>query len=80
MTDERVRSVEVAGDRLYLGGDFEYIGPPTGAAAIVNDATGNLKPQSVAFEGSVEAAVSDGNGGWFIGGDQIHTSAGYMYT
>ncbi len=57
----------VVGDTLFLGGTFDYIGPPTGAFATTDtgDGTSIITPPPVVRD-SVGAA-SDGASGWFIG-------------
>jgi|GEM_PF-2620034 len=53
---------------VYLGGEFTRAGPSTGQG-IVLDNTGALIPGFPKIAGGkILAAVSDGNGGWFIGG------------
>ncbi len=57
------------GGTVYVGGDFSMVANRTGSAIVVPEAGG--APEPVAAEvagGSVEAAVADGNGGWYIGG------------
>lgn len=54
---------------VYLGGQFSYIGPYEPFGTQIDSATGipdftNAKPNSL-----VQATCSDGNGGWYIGGD-----------
>ncbi|NTW01876.1 MAG: hypothetical protein HGA19_11390, partial [Oscillochloris sp.] len=56
------------GSTIYLGGQFNYVGPQTGSLVALNNTTGATKsfPQ---INGEVKAIASDGNGGWFIGGN-----------
>jgi hypothetical protein len=56
------------GDRLYIGGEFSYVGPRTGAGAPLSAVSGEPVPGSPRVEGQVFAVVSDGAGGWYIGG------------
>src|ERR1039458_7665208 len=69
MTDGPVNAILATNDAVYIGGDFSYVGPRTGPAALFDQATGGLLvsagPQ---ISGVVKAVVSDGSGGWFIGG------------
>lgn len=67
VTNGTVTSV-AAGEQLYLAGDFTYIGPPTGGAAVYTQNDG----APVAFprvEGTVFAALPAQGGGWFLGGE-----------
>ncbi len=59
---------------LYLGGDFDYVGPVTGHGVVL--AADPAQPGDdglLAFEpvvdGPIHAVVPDGSGGWFIGGE-----------
>ena len=65
-----VRAVVESNGTLYIGGEFTYVGPATGAAAPVDATTGQLLAVP-GVDGSVRAVVSDGAGGWFIGGDFV---------
>ncbi|NLN91787.1 MAG: DUF5011 domain-containing protein [Candidatus Hydrogenedens sp.] len=64
-----LHAVAPSEDAVYLGGAFTYIGRETGTLAQV-DSAGALDdgkfPQII---GTVYATVSDGAGGWYVGGD-----------
>ena len=71
-TDGPVHALAVAGSTLFLGGDFEAMGCPTGAGAIFDPVSGRPK-EGVAtpvIAGAVETAVADPArpGGFYIGG------------
>lgn len=80
IANSRVRATAVLGNTLYLGGDFSYLGPVTGHGAAIDASTGevdlglpriNAAGDAVPDDNpnaTVEAAVSDGSGGWFVGG------------
>lgn len=70
------------GGNTYIGGDFDHVGPRSGhglalgAVGSVDEAAAladRPRPGEAGFPevagGEVHAAVSDGHGGWFIGGD-----------
>lgn len=73
-----VSAMEYAPDgTLYLGGDFTYMGPPTGGHGIIsNDGTGDgmadgtMEGAYPYVDGYVDATVAagDGSGDFFIGG------------
>lgn len=67
LTDGDTWLCESDGDRLYVAGRFTAIGPYTGSFTSV-DASGEALPMP-ATDGNVYAVASDGEGGWYIGGD-----------
>lgn len=54
--------------RLYLGGFFDYIGPSVTYGAEINTSGTLTNPNAPAPNGEVIVAISDGAGGWYIGG------------
>jgi trimeric autotransporter adhesin len=63
-----VRSTVVAGNTLYVGGDFTYVGPATGRGAAIDVATGAVDLGLPKVNGPVNAVVPDGSGGWYVAG------------
>jgi hypothetical protein len=63
-----VQTVAVSGSTAYIGGYFNYIGPATGSLVSVDTTSSALSTPWPLVGGSVSAVVSDGQGGWFIGG------------
>lgn len=74
VVDGSIGTVVAVCGTIYVGGYFNSIGPPTGAAALVDARTGRHIPFPI-VDGDVRVAVDDGRGGWFIGGD-LKTVAG----
>jgi len=70
ITDGRVRALSVDGDRMYLGGDFGYIGPRTGSGVEISAVTGEPDNQTALLDGIVETVISDSSGGWYVGGSR----------
>ena len=73
VTNSNVKSVLRSGGTTYLGGNFTTIGPRTGRGVPVSSSSGT--PQSGFPDvagGAVLAVVSDGTGGWVIGGNFTH--------
>ena len=67
--DGEVRTVAQVGDSVVMGGNFTKVGPVTrGAVGIVDTATKSFAPGFPDVVGSVSVAVSDGAGGWYLGG------------
>jgi hypothetical protein len=61
-------SVE-AGGTLYIGGQFQYIGPATGSFASISADAGVPDLSMPRVMGDVLAMAPDGSGGWYIGGE-----------
>ncbi len=64
-----VRSAAIAGDTLYVGGDFITVGPPTGPAAVIDKVTGEADLAQARIGGGVDTILPDGRGGWYVGGE-----------
>jgi hypothetical protein len=77
-TDGFVLDIARVGDALVVGGEFNYIGPSTGAAA-VTDINGLLTHDFPKVEGEVFAVADDAAGGWFVGGS-FHSIGGIART
>ena len=66
-----VEDLTIVGDAVYLGGSFTQVGKATGAFVGLDAATGNALepwPQVGGFFEVVNAMVSDGANGWYVGG------------
>ncbi|OVE78389.1 hypothetical protein BVX98_00405, partial [bacterium F11] len=63
-----VTSIETHGDKVYIGGEFNLIGPFTRSITQINKQTGNKTRSFAEVNGTIEKVVSDGNGGWYIAG------------
>jgi len=82
VTDGGVEAMAVAGDTVYAGGGLGYVGARTGALTMFGAAAQH--PQrgwpvilgGDASAGFVQAVVSDGRGGWIVGGS-FRTVGGY---
>jgi hypothetical protein len=69
VTDGEVYAVALSGNTLYLGGGFTRVGPATGCGVPLGTSTGTPVSGFPVVGGPVYAAVPDGSGGWFVGGD-----------
>ena len=67
-TNGRVSDIKVVGNRVYIAGGFDYLGRTTGYGVRVTPTDGKLSA-SPRVDGIVRAAIPDGSGGWYIGGD-----------
>ena len=71
--DGPVNAVARHGDTIYIGGDFNLVGPPTGAHAAFDAGTGDLVAASLSrVHGTVHTIIPDGAGGVYIGGVFSH--------
>jgi hypothetical protein len=60
----------VKGDTMYIGGDFDYVGHYTGSLVEADlSGAGKINTPWPVVNGVIRAMISDGSGGWFIGGD-----------
>jgi type IX secretion system substrate protein len=64
-----VTAIALSGNTLYVGGAFSQVGPNSGGGVPLNLGRGAPVAGFPKVTGYVFAAVSDGAGGWFIGGD-----------
>jgi hypothetical protein len=69
VTDGWVQAIKEANDTVYLVGKFHRAGAWTGGSAFVDATSGNAISGFPKVDGVVSAAVSDGNGGYFIAGE-----------
>jgi Domain of unknown function (DUF5122) beta-propeller len=67
VTDRFVSAIAPAGNRIYIGGGFTYVGPNTGSAVPV-DGTGEPLAKYPKVNGSVYSVIPDGSGGFYLGG------------
>src|SRR5258705_522863 len=67
VTDGDVNTVVPWGNTLYVGGSFGYVGPNTGGW-VDTDITGHATTHLPRVDGDVTSTISDGAGGWFVGG------------
>jgi len=72
ITDNTVANVVQHGNTIYLGGRFTQVGPNTGHAALLDNATGLWISGMPNINGEVDAIVADGKGGWYVGGNFDH--------
>ncbi|TMK52507.1 MAG: hypothetical protein E6G66_03850 [Actinobacteria bacterium] len=68
VTNGDVNSVFQAGGRIYLGGDFDQVGPGTGSGVPLDPTSGARAATFPTVNGPVYVTVPDGAGGWYIGG------------
>jgi hypothetical protein len=67
VTNGAVETIVRDGSTLYLGGDFSYVGRRTSLARLGADGRSTGAFPRVT-DGSVDALLDDGAGGWYVGG------------
>jgi len=73
--DGEVVGLAVARGKVYVQGEFSRFGLYTGGFALLSRLTARRQPTVGAVSGGVDAVVSDGRGGWFIGGEFDHVGS-----
>ncbi len=68
VTNGTVNAELLVDGKLYVGGSFTSVGPVTGSGVPVDSSTGLARPGFPRVNGQVFVAVSDGGGGWYLGG------------
>jgi Domain of unknown function (DUF5122) beta-propeller len=66
--DGFVNAVVITNNVAYIGGDFSYVGPASGAAGLLAADFGDVVPGFPKLVGTVRAVIPDGIGGWYVGG------------
>lgn len=68
-TNGEVTSIARVGNTVYLAGLFTSVGPATGGAVPIDRLSGATTTHFPRVNGIVRAVISDGAGGWFVGGN-----------
>lgn len=69
-TDGLVIACAQSGHTLYIGGQFQRVGPVTGELVTLDPATGAAAvPYPRFLNGEVRTVIPDGSGGWYVGGN-----------
>jgi trimeric autotransporter adhesin len=71
-----VNATALVGDTLYIGGSFSAVAPATGSGVPVDETTAQGEDGFPVVNGTINAVVPDGSGGWYVGGQftQVGTS------
>ncbi len=66
--DGPVYAILASDSTIFVGGLFNYVGPKTNGAALLDATEGRVTPPIELTDGRISAIASDGSGGWYIGG------------
>jgi hypothetical protein len=69
ITDGTVFELVRAGDRIYATGGFQTVGRYAGPGALLDGASGDPLAGPEIADGQISVVISDGAGGWYLGGD-----------
>jgi len=72
VTDGPVYTTTRVDKTIYLGGFFNELSAPTGGGVLVDSLTGFASPNFPKVAGTINVVVSDGAGGWYVGGNFTH--------
>ena len=67
-TNGNILGIARSGNTIYVAGNFNRVGPNTGCFVPVDRSTGRVLEPFPRVAGVLNAAISDGAGGWFLGG------------
>jgi hypothetical protein len=67
-TNGNILGMARSGNTIYVAGNFNRVGPNTGCFVPVDRSTGRVLEPFPRVAGVLNAAISDGAGGWFLGG------------
>jgi hypothetical protein len=66
----KVESIARSGNRVYVGGQFGFVGKAVRGGAMIDPETGGLEGSpSFEADGAIYSALPDGNGGYYVGGE-----------
>jgi trimeric autotransporter adhesin len=68
VSDKPILAMTAGVGVMYVGGNFDYLGPPTGGFTSLDPTTGQPDLTQPFVRGDVWAAAPDGAGGWYLGG------------
>jgi len=71
-TNGDVTAVTAAGNSVYIGGTFSAVSFTSGTGALLDTATGEADRSFPKFNDRILSIVTDGAGGWFVGGLFTH--------
>ncbi len=61
-----VRALALDGHTLYVGGEFDVVGPATGSFGVADASNATTITTGAAIADATSAIVADGAGGWFV--------------
>jgi hypothetical protein len=79
VADSTVDTIATSGNTTFIGGEFDAIGPRTGAMLEFHASTGANVATPQVNGGGIDSMVPDGSGGWYIGGDFDRVNGAVRY-
>lgn len=67
-----VYSIVRKNNKVYYGGDFDYVGPVTGSEALLDNLSGINVNNFPRIDSTVNCVIPDNSGGWYVGGSFSH--------
>ncbi|OYU94283.1 MAG: hypothetical protein CFE21_17000 [Bacteroidetes bacterium B1(2017)] len=77
-TDGQVNATLRLNNKIYLGGEFSYIGPSTGSFGAYNLTQNQLLSTGISIRGMVNAMVTDNAGNTYLGGNFSVNGASFI--
>jgi hypothetical protein len=75
-----VKTLALDGHTLYVGGEFDVVGPTTGSFGVADAGNATAITTGAAITDSTSAIVADGAGGWFVATEvAFASSAGILH-
>ena len=72
VTNGNVNAIVQDGNTVYIGGAFSEVGPNVANGAALDKTTGAPDLAFANPDGTLNACIPDGSGGWYIGGSFTH--------
>lgn len=69
ITDSYIQSLTVGEGKAFVTGSFNWVGPYSGGGVLFDQATFTNDSSFPKINGTVSCIISDGSGGWFVGGE-----------
>jgi hypothetical protein len=65
----KVEAIARSGERVYIGGEFGFVGEPARGAVTIDPETGEATTPAFETDAGIFSAIPDGSGGSYVGGE-----------